>query len=267
METENYYQKNLETDKLNIHTTKKFYQALDGPQKNIFKKFCLWSRPQDCWVSKGKADNCYYLKEQLKELGFVETEAIGEKISFQEKVDREKERAEHRVVNAERRSQKAAEQSNSLYEKAREMAEVIPFGQPIHIGHHSEKRDRNYRDKIHNTYGKAFKEADKADYYTDKAETAKFTAEGEKYSNPKYLFNRIKESEKYIRVCQRRLGGQYNPGSSIVPISEKSKEFYTNKIAEENEKLAFYVKCMKQINPDWEPKAEKATRKKKGQGI
>jgi hypothetical protein len=50
------------------------------------------------------------------------------------------------------------------------MASAIPFGQPILVGHHSEKWDRNYRRRIHNNYDKGFQELDKADYYRQKAE-------------------------------------------------------------------------------------------------
>jgi hypothetical protein len=50
------------------------------------------------------------------------------------------------------------------------MAAAIPFGQPILIGHHSEGRDRNYRNKIHNTFGKAYELENKADYYETKAQ-------------------------------------------------------------------------------------------------
>ena len=49
----------------------------------------------------------------------------------------------------ERANKKEAE-SNFRFEKAHNMASVIPFGQPILVGHHSERRDRNYRNKIHN---------------------------------------------------------------------------------------------------------------------
>ena len=49
------------------------------------------------------------------------------------------------------------------------MADVIPFGQPILVGHHSEGRDRRYRERIHNTFGKAFATMDKADHYERKA--------------------------------------------------------------------------------------------------
>ena len=67
------------------------------------------------------------------------------------------------------RAERAARDSESTYRKARQMGEAIPFGQPILVGHHSEKRDRNYRDRIHNTYGKAFALQDKAKHYEQKA--------------------------------------------------------------------------------------------------
>lgn len=60
-------------------------------------------------------------------------------------------------------------EGNARYKRAREMASAIPFGQPILIGHHSEKRDRNYRERIHNTYGKAFEAQEKAAHYASRA--------------------------------------------------------------------------------------------------
>ncbi len=52
------------------------------------------------------------------------------------------------------------------------MAGAIPFGQPILVGHHSEKRDRNYRERIHNKFGKAFELNDKAKYWENRAAAA-----------------------------------------------------------------------------------------------
>ena len=60
-------------------------------------------------------------------------------------------------------------ESDSTLNHARKMSEVIPFGQPILVGHHSEGRDRRYRDKIHNTYGKGFELEKTANYYEEKA--------------------------------------------------------------------------------------------------
>ncbi|MBZ4187664.1 DUF3560 domain-containing protein [Niabella beijingensis] len=80
-------------------------------------------------------------------------------------------RKQNRIEYAKQQAEKNRQKGDNLYNHATEMQSVIPFGQPILIGHHSEKRDRNYRNKIHNTFGKAFEAMDKAKYYEQKAET------------------------------------------------------------------------------------------------
>jgi hypothetical protein len=80
------------------------------------------------------------------------------------------EKRESRLKRYEELADKNARASTAAYECSKEMASVIPFGQPILVGHHSEKRDRNYRDKIWNTMGKSVKLQNKADYYKEKAE-------------------------------------------------------------------------------------------------
>lgn len=67
------------------------------------------------------------------------------------------------------RAEQARQEFQTTHDRAHEMASVIPFGQPILVGHHSEKRDRNYRGRIHDTFGKAFAALDKAKHYEDKA--------------------------------------------------------------------------------------------------
>ena len=46
--------------------------------------------------------------------------------------------------------------ADRLHTDARDMASIIPFGQPILVGHHSEKRDRNYRGRIHKKFERSF---------------------------------------------------------------------------------------------------------------
>ena len=81
------------------------------------------------------------------------------------------ERKANRIEHAKKQAKKNEELSDALIEKAKNMASIIPFGQPILIGHHSEKSDRNYRNKIHNTFAKAFEAQDKAKHYQHKVET------------------------------------------------------------------------------------------------
>jgi hypothetical protein len=75
-----------------------------------------------------------------------------------------------RKDRAQARAEKAKADSQATYRRAKDMASVIVFGQPILVGHHSEQRDRRYRKRIHDTYGKAFALQDKADHYQRKAD-------------------------------------------------------------------------------------------------
>lgn len=61
-----------------------------------------------------------------------------------------------RKARLESRAARKVNESAALYDRAKEMASIIPFGQPVLLGHYSEKRDRNYRAKIGRTYAKAF---------------------------------------------------------------------------------------------------------------
>lgn len=78
-------------------------------------------------------------------------------------------RQEERRARLEARAEKARKEADARYQKARDMASSIPFGQPILIGHHSEQRDRNFRQRIHDTFGKAFSSLEKAEHYESKA--------------------------------------------------------------------------------------------------
>lgn len=81
------------------------------------------------------------------------------------------ERKQNRIDYAKEQAAKNDAKGDALYNQAKQMADAIPFGQPILVGHHSEQRDRNYRNKIHNTFGKAFEAMDKAKHYEQKAES------------------------------------------------------------------------------------------------
>ena len=71
----------------------------------------------------------------------------------------------------ERANKKEAE-SNFRFEKAHNMASVIPFGQPILVGHHSERRDRKYRNKIHNNMDKGVELSREAERLRERARAA-----------------------------------------------------------------------------------------------
>jgi hypothetical protein len=53
------------------------------------------------------------------------------------------------------------------------MSSAIPFGQPILVGHHSEGRDRRYRERIEKTYRRGFELQTEAQRLEDAAEAAR----------------------------------------------------------------------------------------------
>ena len=78
-------------------------------------------------------------------------------------------RQQARRDRLEARAERLRKEGAAALDKSRKMAEVIPFGQPILVGHHSEKRDRNYRDRIHRTTGKGFALLDQAEEAASRA--------------------------------------------------------------------------------------------------
>ena len=122
------------------------------------------------------------------------------------------ERRQSRIDNARKQAAKNEKLSDDLYNQAKKMSSVIPFGQPILVGHHSEKRDRNYREKIHNKFGKAFEASDKAEYYKRKAETiesndAIFSDDPEALEKLRTYLTGLLESQEFMKaanVCLRK---------------------------------------------------------------
>jgi hypothetical protein len=84
--------------------------------------------------------------------------------------DRFESRRERRLDNAHCQGLKNRKLSKSFYDRSTTMARCIPMGQPILVGHHSEKRDRRFRNRLWDLMGQSVAANDKADYYEQKAE-------------------------------------------------------------------------------------------------
>jgi hypothetical protein len=85
------------------------------------------------------------------------------------KADAYQSRIDCKKTRYEQLAESRTGEANSLYSRARSMASLIPFGQPIHPERW--RGDRSFRDRIHNTYGASFKAMEKAEYYSEKAGT------------------------------------------------------------------------------------------------
>lgn len=67
------------------------------------------------------------------------------------------------TTNAEKRS-------NQYYEASQEGRDFLSLGEPIKVGHHSEKRHRALIERNHNRMAKCVEESEKAEKYESKAE-------------------------------------------------------------------------------------------------
>lgn len=81
------------------------------------------------------------------------------------------ERKEARLEAFQRLAQSNEKLSVSAYEQAKEIGSYIPMGQPILVGHHSERRHRRDLERIDNNMRKSVEASQKAEYYSQRAET------------------------------------------------------------------------------------------------
>lgn len=115
--------------------------------------------------------------------------------------DRRMARADRLEEWADKRQVKA----DQAHEQADRMAAVIPFGQPILVGHYSEGRDRRYRDRIHGTYGKAIEHQHKADEMARKAESIRSAADRAIYSDDIDAIERLEEKLADLEAQRGRI--------------------------------------------------------------
>lgn len=242
-----YFVHDLETDKLHIFTGGKAdWLTIEEAKRNEIKRGCLWSNRNGCWHSRCTSKNWNFdnLKKILTKLGFEDRGQEGEKLSFAEKIEAQQQRADERAERFEDRAIAAEATSNSLHKQSRDMMSVIPMGQPILVGHHSEKADRNYRERAWNKLGAAVKAGDKAVYYAERAATARCTGSGAVYSDPSYLGKRIKECHTEIKLLERRLEGKFYENSEPQPISDDYRARLEEALAEVYDKLEFHETCL-----------------------
>jgi len=106
-----------------------------------------------------------------------------------------------KAENAAVLAQKHEGQSNEAYDRAHKKLSAIPFGQPILVGHHSEKRHRSDLRKINRLEKKGREESDIAEKYQRRAERYGRKATGE---DPVTIHNRIKRLEADERKLRDR---------------------------------------------------------------
>jgi hypothetical protein len=95
-------------------------------------------------------------------------------------------RRERLTAKAERRREwadKARARGGATIDQAHGMASGIPLGQPILVGHHSEHRDRRYRERISRKFDRGCELLEKADHHDQAAAGLEVQLERSIYSD------------------------------------------------------------------------------------
>ncbi|MBT2405605.1 MULTISPECIES: DUF3560 domain-containing protein [unclassified Streptomyces] len=189
-----------------------------------------WSRHLGCWYLPHSRDHATYtpslelLAQRLREKGFEVELTIdnADRRSFSEAEQDREERAEDRAERFAGYADSAARNSQAAWKSGREIADNIPFGQPILVGHHSERHARRDRERIDNAMRKSISEGDRAQHWADRERAA---ANYEQFrKNPGRTLRRLEKLRTDLRAVEKWQRGESakgyfrNPGDPELEI-------------------------------------------------
>lgn len=210
---------NRETLKIELHFDKADYTVLSDDEKARVKSAFLWSKRGGCWVSWAKEPNLYEAKRIARDLGFGDVEKVGERLTFAEQVERDRERAENRAERYEGHAERATDRAEALQRPMNEHHGDISFFTQPYINSSAGRSFKRYRERVYAQFEKGIDEYRKSEYWKQRAETARQTAAGAKYSDSAYLERKIKECNLnlkhmestlsvYDKVCEKLSNGE-----------------------------------------------------------
>ncbi|SJN25243.1 hypothetical plasmid protein [Microbacterium esteraromaticum] len=156
------------------------------------------------------------------------------------KAERQAARVDALDAKAERKTSRA----NELWQKhERDVASLPEGGEPIKIGHHSERRHRNAIDKAHNSARRGIDALHEAEEAARRAEAAAHTTSA-RY-NPVTVANRIEKIAADIRRWERQIDADvYDAETGYRPATEEQKAkraaHYAPRLDEMRDQLAYW---------------------------
>lgn len=196
---------NRETLKIELHFDKADYNALSDAERARVKCAFLWSKRGGCWVSRAKEPHLYEAKQIARDLGFGEVEKVGERLTFAEQVERDRERAERRAERYDGHAERAADRAEVLQRPLNEHHGDIAFFTQPNIDSSAGRSFKRYRDRVYAQFEQGIDEYRKSEYWKQKAEIARQTAAGTKYNDSAYLERKIKECKLNLKHMESAL--------------------------------------------------------------
>jgi len=253
------YLLNQETQKIELHFDKSEYIALSDEQKKEIKSNYLWSRYAGAWVSRS-TKNHYRALQVAEKMGLSDGGKIGERLSYEEELERKSEKAERRAERYETYSENAEKRAVNLQAQFNEYRKDWSWlTQPIIPGHSGSRAFGNHKAKVMARYERGFEEYQKSDYYKERAATARGTASNAKLQDRVYLSKKIKEQNKQVKIYQGIIV-RYEEALYKIQQGEELKnrsgevlteDYIEQKISEmlekyewEHDKLEFFEKCL-----------------------
>ena len=208
-------------------------------------------KPRPVWVVSG---NVFGLEEFFRSIGgrkfrgswsfFSDpTDEICEELktngrkSFAEQVEYSLERKEAKAERYEAYAENAHTKATDRQNKVEKIMSFIPPGQPILVGHHSEKRHRKDIERMDSNMRRSVEETEKADYFTNKSASLRHDAKHITCSR-KFIGNRIADATKDIAKLNRYLSLTQNKANKII---------YAERLNQAQEKLAFWTNQLKTL--------------------
>lgn len=138
--------------------------------------------------------------------------------SFAEVEAERNERAEDRADRYAERAARNAAAGEARWDRTRDRMSAIPPGQPILVGHHSERRHRRALDWAHNQDRKAVEEMGKGEYWAGRANAAgKYQAHREDPGRTRRRIDKLEaDRRRIVRRLQEGWTSEYGP-DAVLP--------------------------------------------------
>lgn len=169
-----------------------------------------WSRRLEAWYlprswrEETRLQRVQQLQQARPSLE-VDLSGVGVRQTVQERETQTRLRASDRAERMEARAARAEEDGQAAQEAFRRVADGIPLGQPVLVGHHSQRRHERDLERMGRQLDKAGEAASRAEAAHAAAGRARSRARGE--ISTVTLGRRIERTEAELRRLMRRLEG------------------------------------------------------------
>ncbi|GAA2470934.1 DUF3560 domain-containing protein [Streptomyces mauvecolor] len=180
------------------------------------------------------------LADRLRSAGFTVTLTIdnNDRRTFAEAETERVERAEDRAERFGQYADNAAARSESAWKRGHQIADGIPLGQPILVGHHSERRARRDQERIDNATRTSIGERDRAAHWAGREKAAAGYAAFRK--NPARTLRRIQTLKADLRAVEKWQRGESAKGQTRNTGNPETVQELAVEHAELSEQIAYW---------------------------